>query len=81
MSTIVSLTPISSIKVGPGSTVAPDGTILNPERYEAVDILFDDGVAVQVERPLDAARVRAAYQAAIASRGASLDGISTGDVV
>lgn len=81
MARIVRLTVVESIKPGPGSTIAPDGTIIKPEPYRAVDIEFDDGVIVQVERPLNAPKVQAARQAAAAGAGPTIDGISVGDVV
>lgn len=78
MPTITRLTPIESIKPGDPPQVAPDGTILNPVPYSAVDIAFDDGVVVQVERPLTKAAVKAAYLAARQAQQATLDGLSTG---
>lgn len=81
MPSIINIEPVSSIKAGPGSSVEPDGTILNPEPYEAANITFDDGVTVQVERPLTVAKLQAAYKAATALKGATLDGISPGDVI
>ena len=78
MPRIVSLRPISSIKVGPGSTVEPDGTIANPEPYRAANISFDDSTTVQVERPLTLARIQAAWRAARAAQGTSLDGLASG---
>lgn len=81
MARIVRLTPISSTQVGPGSTVLPDGTILNPVPYEAVNTWFDDGVWAQVERPLTLAKVRAAYLAAQTGPSALIDGIATGLVI
>ena len=79
MPRIVSLRPITSITVGPGSTILPDGTILNPVPYSAVDITFDDGVQAQVERPLTVASIQAAWRAAVAAQRRAIDGIATGD--
>ena len=81
MPRIARLTPVESIKVGVGSTVLPDGTIVNPEPYSAADIEFTDGVTVQVERPLTPAKLTAAWKAARGSSLTPLDGIVPGDVV
>lgn len=78
MPRITKLSPISSIKVGPGSTVLPNGTIVSPEPYDAVDIYFDDGILVQVERPLTMVKVVAAYQASKLAQATVIDGIATG---
>ena len=76
MPRIARLTPIESIQVGPDSTVLPDGTIQNPTPYLAADITFDDGVVVQVERPLTDAKVQAAYRAARTAE--PIDGVPVG---
>ena len=81
MPRILSLHPVSSIKVGPLSTVAPDGTIINPVPYEGVNVIFDDGVTVQVERPLTLAKITAAYRAAVAPAGSAIDGGAPGAVI
>ena len=81
MPKIVRITPVESIQVGPLSTVLPDGTIVNPEPYSAVDIEFGDGVQVQVERPLTLAKITAAWKAAGSSSQKPLDGLVPGDVV
>ena len=79
MPTIVRLTPIESIKPSTGG-VAPDGTIRNPLPYSAVDVEFDDGVTVQVERPLTQGKIQAAL-AALAARQPAIDGFNVGDNV
>jgi len=81
MATILKLTPIESIKAGPSSTVLDDGTIRDPEPYKAVDVTFDDGVTVQVERPVTRAKLQAAYAAAAGKPGATIDEVSVGDVI
>jgi len=81
MPRIARLTPVESIKVGVGSTVLPDGTIVNPEPYSAADIEFTDGVTVQVERPLTPAKLTAAWRAAQGSSQKPLDGVTPGDAV
>lgn len=78
---ITKLTEVHSIKAGPGSTILGDGTIQDPAPYEAVDVTFDDGVVVQVERPLTRAAVAAAYAAAVGKPGATIDEVSVGDVI
>jgi len=78
MPKIVRLEEVYSIKPGDPPDVAPDGTILNPVPYHAADIWFDDGITVQVERPLTPAKVRAAYQAARAEASAGIDEIALG---
>ena len=80
MARIVSITQVSSIKAGPGSTILPDGTILNPVPYDAADVQFDDGVMVQVERPLSNPKLLAAYAAA-KGQASGLDGLKPGDVI
>lgn len=77
MAVIRRLQVIDTIKVGPGSRVLPDGTIVAPVRFQGVAIEFDDGVQVQVERPLTRQSVADAYAAATR---ASADGIAEGDV-
>ncbi len=81
MPRITRLDPISSIKVGPGSTVLPDGTIVDPVPYEAVNIRFDDAVVVQVERPLTLPKIQAAWRAATTGAVTTIDGISTGAII
>ena len=48
MPRIVSLSRIDSIKPGSPPNISPDGTILNPEPYVAVEVIFENGAAVQV---------------------------------
>jgi len=81
MATIIRLREVASIKAGPGSTVLDDGTIQDPEPYEAVDVELDDGVTVQVERPVTRAKLSAAYAAAVDKQGATIDEVSVGDVI
>ena len=81
MPRITRLDPVSSIKVGPKSTVLPDGTIVDPEPYEAVNVTFDDGVAVQVERPLTVIKIRDAWRAATSLTGSPIDGIAPGTTI
>lgn len=78
MPRIIKITPVESIKAGPNSTVLENGTILNPVVYSAADILFDDGIWVQVERPLTPDKVREAYRAARDAQQAPIDGIGPG---
>jgi len=78
---IVKLTRVTSIKAGPGSTVLDDGTIQDPEPYEAVNSELDDGVTIQVERPLTREKVKAAYDAAVREHAVTIDEVSTGDVI
>lgn len=68
-----------SIKVGPDSTVLPDGTIVDPVPYEAVTIGFDDGVECQVERPLTVEKIQDAYHKALHNPHRTIDGISVHD--
>ncbi len=81
MAKIIRLESVTSIKVGPLSTVLPDGTIVNPLPYEGVNITFDDGVRVQVERPLNATKVSDAYQEAKWVKATTIDGISTNQII
>ena len=76
MPRIVRLTPVEGIKPGAGG-VAPDGTIRNPQPYRAVDIEFDDGATVQVERPLTLAKLQAAHGTA-PPPAAPIDGFTVG---
>ena len=78
---VTSLEPVESIKVGPGSTIAPDGTILDPEPYHACDVGLDDGITVQVERPVTLAAIRAAYEIAVSNPVEEVDGVREGDVL
>ena len=78
MVVIRSIREVTSIKKGPLSEILPDGTILNPEPYHAVDITFDDGVVVQIERPLTKQKV---IDARKSGSKAAVDGISVGDVI
>ncbi len=81
MAKIISLRPIESIKLGPDSAVLPDGTIENPVPYLAADVVFDDGVMVQVERPLTLVKISLARQAATKPPSMTLDDVSVGDPV
>jgi len=81
MARVVALKEVSSIKAGPKSTILPDGTIQDPEPYEAGDITFDDGVTLQVERPLTKAKLKAAYDAAGAKHTTTIDEVSTGNSI
>lgn len=80
MARIVSIVAVESIKAGSGSTVLADGTIEKPEPYYAADIEFDDGVVVQVERPLDNAKLVAAHEA-VTTSAKDVDGFKPGDVI
>lgn len=79
MTRISKLSPLEGIRVGPGSTVLPDGTILDPEPYHACDVTLDDGVEVQVERPLTLEAIRAAYEIAVTNPVQEVDGVREGD--
>lgn len=81
MPRIKRMVPVESIVAGPGSTILPDGTILNPDPYHAADITFDDGVLVQVERPLTVAKIQQAWRDATAASGSAMDGITPGDPI
>lgn len=81
MAIITRIERINSIKAGSNSQVLEDGTILSPDPYHAADIYFDDGIVVQVERPLNDAKVAAAHQAEVLRRAATVDGVSTGNGV
>ena len=81
MPRITRLEAVESIKPGDPPEIAPDGTILNPVAYEAVDITFDDGVSVQVERPLTLTKVVAAWKDAQATIRVKIDGIGVSDVI
>lgn len=81
MAKITRLRLVSSIKAGPGSSILPNGTIENPEPYEAVDFECDDGIRFQVERPLTAEKVKVAKDAAEDAATLTVDGISTGDEI
>ncbi|KKN35894.1 hypothetical protein LCGC14_0778980 [marine sediment metagenome] len=81
MPKIVRLTLIESIKPGKPPDITPDGTILNPEPYHAVDVEMDIGVTVQVERPLSIAKIKKALQSAIDVDGEPIDGVAKGDNV
>ncbi len=81
MPKIALLSPIESIKPGDPPDVTRDGTILNPIPYLAVDVTFDDGIMVQVERPLTLAKIRVAYRNTVARKNVTVDEVSTGDTV
>ena len=81
MAQIVGLRPVQSIQVGPGSTVAPDGTIIAPAPWDGAEVRFSDGVVVHVERPLTLAKVLAAYQEAATLSIAEIDGLAVGTEV
>ena len=81
MPKIVSMRPVTSIKPGTPPNIAPDGTILNPVPYRAVDVEFDDGVTVQVERPINPSKIKTAYLAHDDVKSVTYDGVSKGDVV
>ncbi len=81
MAKISSITEITSIKPGPTSKVLPDGTIQDPEAYEALDVEFDDGVIVQVERPVTKLDIKLARDAALASGATKIDDIAVGDEI
>lgn len=78
MPRIKSMEIVRSIKAGPNSRILPDGTIENPEPYEAVNIVFENGIFIQVERPLTMAKIRAAYNKRILEQTTSIDGFQTG---
>lgn len=80
MARIVSIAAVESVKAGPDSTVLADGTIEKPEPYHAADIEFDDDVVVQVERPLDNAKIVAA-RGAVTTSAKDVDGFKPGDVI
>lgn len=76
---IIRLETIESIKAGTGSRILPDGTILNPESYQAVNVFLDNGEKYQIERPLTLVKLQ---QARAASRPPiTIDGLTTGQVV
>ena len=79
MPRIVGMKEVESVKPGPGG-IADDGTIRNPQPYRAVDVEFDDGVTVQVERPLTAAKLQAAHRTAVGAQPA-IDGLNVGDSI
>jgi len=81
MPKIVRLTPISLVKPDEPPQVAKDGTTLKPVPYEAADVAFDDGIVVQVERPLTKGKVRVAHRDAVKAQRVTIDGVSTGTVV
>lgn len=81
MPRITNMEELHSIKVGISSTVAPDGTIIDPEPYIAVEIAFDDGTRIQVERPLTIAKVQQAYKDALTNTNIAIDGIAIGAVI
>lgn len=78
MATIKRLETITSIKVGPGSTVLPDGTIINPVPYSGVNVTLDDGRMFQIERPLTLAKIQAVMTPVPPQ---IIDGITEGQVV
>lgn len=77
MPKIVRIEQVESIKPRPGTPVLPDGTIQDPVPYRAVDIEFDDGMSIQVERPITLAKIRAARGAAQAPT-TPIDGFTIG---
>lgn len=79
MAKIVFLREVTSIKAGPGSTILEDGTIQDPELYEAIEITCDDGTVFQVERPLTRTKVKAAYDETIDKHTTTIDEVSIGD--
>ncbi len=79
MTRIARLTPIESIKAGDPPDIAPDGTILNPEPYHGCNVGMDDGITVQVERPLTLEAIRAAYEIAVTNPVEEVDGVHEGD--
>lgn len=81
MPKIIRIQEVYSIKAGDPPDVAPNGTILNPLPYYAANITFDDGILVQVERPLDMDKIWTAYQAALAAISPPIDGIYEGQEI
>ena len=79
MAKIVQLEQINSIKMGVGSTVLSDGTIVNPESYSAVNITLDDGRTFQVERPLTLVKLQAAIAAVPGP--VTVDALSEGQIL
>lgn len=77
MPRIVAIRLITSIKPGTPPQVAPNGTILNPIPYDAVNVTFADGITVQVERPCTIAKVQAAWRAARQAASLTVDDITT----
>jgi hypothetical protein len=80
MAKITEVSPIDTIRPGADSTIAEDGTIINPEAISLATITFDDGIIIQLGRPLTKANVQTKYQAAVAQR-TNVDGIKIGDVI
>lgn len=81
MTRITKLEPVESIKPGEPPDVAPDGTILNPEPYHGCDVTFDDGIEVQIERPLTLVALRVAYETKVTNPVEEVDGVHEGDVL
>ena len=66
--------PINTIKAGPNSQILQDGTITNPEEISVSDIELENGIIIQVERPLTKAKIKKAL-----GKPFSLDGVKEGD--
>lgn len=79
LSRIARLVVVESIKPGEPPDIAPDGTILNPEPYYACNVTLNDGITVQVERPLTLEAIRAAYEIALANPEQEVDRVREGD--
>ncbi len=78
---ITKLEPVESINPGEPPDLAPDGTILNPIPYHACDVTLDDGIAVQVERPLTLEAIREEYERVATNPVEEVDGVREGNEV